>query len=43
MLVDNIRTAHGRECFAGPREVLVAMTDAVNVSDCGPTIRLTGE
>ena len=25
MLVDNVRTAHGRERFEGPREVLVAM------------------
>jgi alpha-ketoglutarate-dependent taurine dioxygenase len=29
MLVDNIRTAHGRERFEGPREVLVAMADPV--------------
>ena len=27
MLVDNVRTAHGRERFEGPREVLVAMAD----------------
>lgn len=27
MLVDNIRTAHSREAFSGPREVLVAMAD----------------
>jgi len=27
MLVDNIRTAHGREPFSGPREVLVGMAD----------------
>ena len=38
MLVDNVRTAHGRERFAGPREVLVAMADAVHVADCSPTI-----
>src|SRR2546425_2354801 len=31
MLVDNVRTAHGREEFKGPREVLVAMTDAVHL------------
>ena len=30
MLVDNVRTAHGRERFEGPREVLVAMADAVH-------------
>ena len=43
MLVDNVRTAHGRESFTGPREVLVAMADALNVSDCGPTVRPAGE
>src|SRR5437899_3002326 len=42
MLVDNIRTAHGRERFEGPREVLVGMADAVNVADCAPTIEVTG-
>jgi hypothetical protein len=31
MLVDNIRTAHSREAFSGPREVLVGMADAVSV------------
>lgn len=34
MLVDNIRTAHGREPYEGPREVLVAMGDAVRPADC---------
>ena len=34
-LVDNVRTAHGRESFQGPREVLVAMADAVNVGGEG--------
>jgi alpha-ketoglutarate-dependent taurine dioxygenase len=29
LLVDNIRTAHGREPFTGPREVVVGMMDAV--------------
>ena len=28
MLVDNVRMAHSREAFEGPREVLVAMADA---------------
>jgi hypothetical protein len=28
MLIDNIRTAHGRDPFTGPREVLVAMADS---------------
>ena len=27
MLVDNVRTAHSREAFTGPREVLVGMSD----------------
>ncbi len=34
LLVDNIRTAHGREEFEGPREVLVAMADAVRLPGC---------
>src|SRR2546425_5044686 len=37
ILVDNVRTAHGREPFEGPREVLVAMADAVHLADCSPT------
>jgi hypothetical protein len=35
MLVDNVRTAHGREPFQGPREVLVAMADAVRMASPG--------
>jgi alpha-ketoglutarate-dependent taurine dioxygenase len=31
MLVDNIRTAHSREAFEGPRDVLVGMADAVRL------------
>jgi alpha-ketoglutarate-dependent taurine dioxygenase len=41
LLVDNVRTAHGRESFEGPREVLVAMADAVDaarLADCS-TVR----
>ncbi len=38
MLIDNIRTAHSREPFEGEREVLVAMSDPVRVSDCSPTV-----
>src|SRR5262249_29954229 len=34
MLVDNVRTAHSREPFEGPREVLVGMADAVRLADC---------
>jgi alpha-ketoglutarate-dependent taurine dioxygenase len=41
MLVDNIRTAHSREAFEGPREVLVAMADAVRLADCSPTVEVT--
>ncbi|HEY9484293.1 MAG TPA: TauD/TfdA family dioxygenase [Micromonosporaceae bacterium] len=33
MLVDNIRTAHSREPFEGPREVLVGMADAVRLGE----------
>ena len=31
LLVDNVRTAHSREPFEGPREVLVAMADPVRL------------
>src|SRR5437867_3932324 len=41
MLVDNVRTAHGRERFEGPREVLVALADAVHLAACSPTIEVT--
>jgi alpha-ketoglutarate-dependent taurine dioxygenase len=40
LLVDNIRTAHSREAYTGPREVLVGMADAVNLADCSPTIEV---
>ncbi|HEX4656709.1 MAG TPA: TauD/TfdA family dioxygenase [Streptosporangiaceae bacterium] len=40
MLVDNVRTAHSREPFEGPREVLVAMTDTLRLADCSPTIEV---
>jgi alpha-ketoglutarate-dependent taurine dioxygenase len=33
LVVDNIRTAHGREPFEGPREMVVAMADAVRVAE----------
>lgn len=38
LLVDNIRTAHGREAYAGPREVLVGLADPVDLADCSPTV-----
>jgi alpha-ketoglutarate-dependent taurine dioxygenase len=31
LLVDNIRTAHGREPFDGPREVLAGLGDPVRL------------
>ncbi|MFJ4846943.1 TauD/TfdA family dioxygenase [Streptomyces sp. NPDC088733] len=40
LLVDNIRTAHSREPFSGPREVLVGMADAVRLADCAPTVEV---
>jgi alpha-ketoglutarate-dependent taurine dioxygenase len=40
MLVDNIRTAHSREPFEGPREVLVGMADPVHLADCAPTVEV---
>ncbi|MEV7234975.1 TauD/TfdA family dioxygenase [Streptomyces sp. NPDC051020] len=41
MLVDNVRTAHSREPFEGPREVLVGMADPVHLADCSPTVEVT--
>ena len=38
LLIDNIRTAHSREPFQGEREVLVAMSDPVRVSDCSTAV-----
>ena len=32
LLVDNIRTAHARESFEGPREVVVALADPVRLA-----------
>ena len=37
LLVDNVRSAHSREPFEGHREVLVAMADAVRLTECLPT------
>jgi alpha-ketoglutarate-dependent taurine dioxygenase len=39
MLVDNIRTAHSREAYEGPREILVGMADPVRLTDTSPTGR----
>jgi alpha-ketoglutarate-dependent taurine dioxygenase len=41
LLVDNVRAAHSREPFAGPREVLVGMADPVGLADCLPTLEAT--
>ena len=42
LLVDNIRTAHGREPFEGPREIVVGLADAVRLADCSPTVDVAG-
>ncbi|HWG98572.1 MAG TPA: TauD/TfdA family dioxygenase [Pilimelia sp.] len=36
LVVDNVRTAHSREPYSGPREVLVGMGDPVDLRDCLP-------
>ena len=36
LLVDNIRTAHSREPYSGPREVLVGMADPVRLAGGAP-------
>jgi alpha-ketoglutarate-dependent taurine dioxygenase len=41
LLVDNVRTAHSRERFEGPREVLVAMADPVRLADRSPATEVT--
>lgn len=41
MIVDNIRTAHSRDPYEGPREVLVGLADAVRLPDCRPTIEVS--
>ncbi|MFE0020921.1 TauD/TfdA family dioxygenase [Amycolatopsis sp. NPDC059021] len=40
LLVDNLRTAHSREAFEGPREVVVGMGDPIRLSDCAPTVEV---
>ena len=35
LLVDNIRTAHSREPFTGPREILVGLADPTRLADGG--------
>ncbi|WP_028812038.1 TauD/TfdA family dioxygenase [Streptomyces flavidovirens] len=41
MIVDNVRTAHSREPYEGPREVLVGMADPLRLADCSPTVEVT--
>jgi alpha-ketoglutarate-dependent taurine dioxygenase len=41
MLVDNVRTAHSREAYQGPREILVGMADPVRLSDVVATEDVT--
>jgi alpha-ketoglutarate-dependent taurine dioxygenase len=42
LLVDNVRTTHAREAFEGPREVVVAMANAVRQAHGSPAIDVTG-
>ncbi len=42
LVVDNVRTAQGRDPFTGPRDIVEAMADPVRVTDCWPTIALLG-
>ncbi|MFW3169187.1 TauD/TfdA family dioxygenase [Geodermatophilus sp. CPCC 206100] len=37
LLVDNVRTAHSREPFTGPREVVVALADPVRLPAVSPS------
>jgi Taurine catabolism dioxygenase TauD, TfdA family len=38
MIVDNVRTAHGRDPFRGARRIVVAMGEPVALADCRPTV-----
>jgi alpha-ketoglutarate-dependent taurine dioxygenase len=38
MIVDNVRTAHSREAYEGPRDVVAAMADPVRLADCSPGV-----
>ncbi|MEU7060656.1 TauD/TfdA family dioxygenase [Streptomyces sp. NPDC046197] len=40
LLVDNVRTAHSREAYEGPRDVVAALADAVRLADCSPTVEV---
>jgi alpha-ketoglutarate-dependent taurine dioxygenase len=41
MLVDNIRTAHSREAYEGPREILVGMAEPVRLSEAALATEVT--
>jgi alpha-ketoglutarate-dependent taurine dioxygenase len=41
LLVDNVRFAHSREPFEGPRDVVVGMADPVRLADCAPTVAVS--
>ncbi|MGY0019487.1 TauD/TfdA family dioxygenase [Streptomyces sp. cg35] len=41
LLVDNLRSAHSREPFDGPREVLAGLADPVRLADCAPTVKVS--
>jgi alpha-ketoglutarate-dependent taurine dioxygenase len=38
LLVDNVRTAHTREPYEGPREMLAGLADPVRLADCAPGV-----
>jgi alpha-ketoglutarate-dependent taurine dioxygenase len=40
LMVDNLRTAHGRDPFDGDREVVVGLADPVRLADCAPSVPL---
>lgn len=40
LLVDNVRTAHSREAYEGPRDVVVAMAAPTRLDTCSPTIEV---
>ncbi|MFE6740325.1 non-ribosomal peptide synthetase [Streptomyces tubercidicus] len=40
LLVDNVRSAHSREPFEGPRDVVVGLADPVRLADCSPTVEV---
>lgn len=42
LLVDNVRTAHSREPYEGPREMLAGLADPVWLADCSPVTGVTG-